>query len=109
MYERFERLAKNKGVTPYKISKDTGVPQPTLSDWKNGKSTPKADKLMKLAEYFGVSVDYLMGTEKPIILAEAFSGLPPEYVKVMLEARDEGFTPEDIELALGMLRMARNK
>lgn len=61
MYEIFERLLKAKGISAYRVSKDTGISTATLSDWKTGKSTPKADKLQKIADYFCVSVDYLMG------------------------------------------------
>ena len=32
----------------------------TLSDWKRDKSVPKSDKMQKIADYFGVSLDYLM-------------------------------------------------
>jgi transcriptional regulator with XRE-family HTH domain len=61
MYEIFERLMKEKGVTPYRVFKETGVSQSSLSDWKRGRSVPKIDKLKKIAAYFGVSVNYLMG------------------------------------------------
>lgn len=65
MYSIFEQLIKEKGVTPYRVYKETGVSQSTLSDWKNGKGTPKADSLMKLAEYLGVSIEYLLtGSEQ---------------------------------------------
>lgn len=68
MYEVFEQLLQKFGVTPYKISKQTGVTQTTLSNWKNGKSTPSNSNLQKIADYFGVSVDYLMtGEEKDYI------------------------------------------
>ena len=51
----------------YKVSKETGVSQSTLSDWKRGVSTPKIDKLQKIANYFGVSVEYLQtGKESEI-------------------------------------------
>lgn len=60
MYEIFEKLCKKKNVTPYKVGKETGIAGSTLSDWKNGKSVPKQNKLQKIAEFFNVSVDYLM-------------------------------------------------
>lgn len=59
MYEIFSKLLQENGVTPYKVSKETGVSQSTLSDWKRGVSTPKIDKLQRIADYFGVSVEYL--------------------------------------------------
>lgn len=65
MYEIFVKLLNEKGITPYKLSQDTGISTATLSDWKKGRSTPKQDKLKKIADYFGVSVDFLMtGKEK---------------------------------------------
>jgi repressor LexA len=60
MYSNYAALRDEKGVSDYKVSKDTGVPASTLSDWKNGLYKPKVDKLIKLAEYFGVSVEYFL-------------------------------------------------
>lgn len=57
MYETFKKLIDERNITSYKVSKDTGISQTTFSDWKAGKSKPKADKLKILADYFGVSVD----------------------------------------------------
>ena len=64
MYERFEQLLQKRGVTPYKVSKETGVTQTSLSNWKSGRNTPSAKTLQKMADYFGVTVGYLMGTEE---------------------------------------------
>lgn len=58
MYKKFQSLLDKTNKTPYQVSKDTGVSQSTLSDWKNGRSKPKFDKLMILAKYFGVPVEY---------------------------------------------------
>lgn len=66
MYEIFEQLLQKYGVSAYKVAKETGVTQSTLSDWKRGRSTPKSENMKKLADYFGVSIDYLMsGKEDP--------------------------------------------
>lgn len=66
MYEVFEQLLQKYGVTAYKVSKETGVSQSSLSDWKLGKITPKTSTLQKIADYFGVSIDYLAsGKEEP--------------------------------------------
>lgn len=66
MYEIFEQLCKKKGVTPYKVAKDVdGLTTATFSNWKAGRYTPKADKLQLIADYFGVSVEYLMTGEHP--------------------------------------------
>lgn len=64
MYEIFEQLLQKFNVTSYKISKETGVTQTTLSNWKNGKSTPSTSNMQKIADYFNVSIDYLMNGEE---------------------------------------------
>lgn len=60
MYKKYEELLKQTGKTSYQVSKDTGIGQNTLSDWKSGRSKPKVDKLQKLAAYFGVPVNYFL-------------------------------------------------
>lgn len=61
MYSIFQRLLNERGITPYRLAKDTGISPSTLSDWKNNKSVPKNDKMQKIADYLNVSVDYLLG------------------------------------------------
>ena len=60
MYEVFEQLLQKKGVSSYKVAKEAGVTQTALSNWKSGRSTPTAKTLQKIADYFGVTIDYLM-------------------------------------------------
>lgn len=65
MYEVFEQLLQKFGVTAYQVSKATGIHQSTLSNWKARRNLIRGDKAQKIADYFGVSVDYLMtGKEK---------------------------------------------
>lgn len=61
MYERFLKLLAEKGVKTSEVAKATKIHPSTFTDWKKGKSSPKYDKLEKIAEYFGVQVDYLTG------------------------------------------------
>lgn len=56
MYKKYAELRDAKGVTDYQVAKETGIATATLSEWKKGTYTPKADKLAKLAQYFGVNV-----------------------------------------------------
>lgn len=65
MYEIFEKLLKDSGITAYKVSKETGISTATLTSWKKGNYTPKADKLQKIADYFGVSMEYLLTGQDP--------------------------------------------
>ena len=60
MYQIFENLCIAKNVTAYRVGKETGIATSTFTDWKKGRSIPKQDKLKKIADYFGVTVEYLM-------------------------------------------------
>lgn len=68
MYSMFEKLCEERGVTPYRVAKDTGITTATLSNWKKGRYVPKADKLQRIADYFGVPLRYLMTGEKPPVI-----------------------------------------
>lgn len=59
--ERIFQLMEKLGLSAYRVSKDTGISQASLADWRKGRSNPKIDKLQKLAAYFGVSIYYLTG------------------------------------------------
>lgn len=65
MYEIFQKLLDKRGLKAFDVSKATGISSSTLTDWKKGRSVPKQDKMQKIAEFLGVSLEYLMtGEEK---------------------------------------------
>lgn len=59
MYEIYCELRDRIGVKDADVSKATGIRKSAFSDWKSGRSAPKLDKLQKIADYFGVTIDYL--------------------------------------------------
>lgn len=63
MYEKYVTLRDKRNVTDYRVSIDTGITKSTFSDWKSGRSKPKLDKLLILAKYFDVPVEYFAETE----------------------------------------------
>lgn len=63
MYEIFEKLLQEKGITAYKVSKETGIPTSSFTDWKKKRSKPKFINLKKIADYLDVEVNYLMGED----------------------------------------------
>lgn len=60
MYDKFLKLLNDKNVTAYQVSKETGVATATLTEWKKGTYIPKVDKLKKIADYFGVTIEYFL-------------------------------------------------
>ena len=71
MYERYVELRNQKGVSDYRVAKDTGIPKSTFSDWKSGRSKPKIAKLKILAGYFGVAVDELISATDETLVSIA--------------------------------------
>ena len=63
-YTVFEQLLKAHGTTVYRVSKATGIAASTFTDWKNGRSSPKADKLLRIADHFQLSLDELLGSQQ---------------------------------------------
>ena len=59
-YKRYNMLLNNDNITHYKLCNITKLNKSSLDGWKKGK-TPKMDSLIKIAKYFDVSVDYLIG------------------------------------------------
>lgn len=66
MYKKFAELLAKTNKTAYQVSKDTGVSTSTLTNWKQGKYVPKADKLKILADYFGVSIEYFLEEKEEV-------------------------------------------
>lgn len=110
MYEIFRQLMEEKGMKHSDVSKATGISSSALTDWKKGRYTPKADKLQKLADLFGVSVEYLMTGEKQeeyylneetSRIAQAVFDNPD--LKILFDAA-QGVSSESIKLAAEMLK-----
>lgn len=60
MYSKFQKLLEERKISTYKVAKETSIPMTCFSDWKSGRSKPKADKLLKIADYFGVPITYFL-------------------------------------------------
>lgn len=61
--DKFAKLlleAKKKGLSAAKIADELGYKRARFTDWKNGRCEPDSESLKKIADYFGVSVDYLL-------------------------------------------------
>ena len=65
LYERLSALCQEHGISAYRMCKDTGIQPSIMTDLKMGRrQSLKAETAAKIAAYFGVSVDYLIGNTK---------------------------------------------
>ena len=60
MYENYCKIRDEKGYKDADVVKGTGITKSTFSDWKSGRSNPKNEKLIKIADFLEVSLEYLM-------------------------------------------------
>lgn len=61
---RIRELRKKCGITMKELGEKIGVAESTISQYETGKRQPDYETLLKLGEYFGVTVDFLLGVEK---------------------------------------------
>lgn len=111
-YEVFAELMARKGVKPYDVSKATGIATATLSSWKLGKYVPKREKLQILADYFGVSLEYLQTGDQetpqgyytdPETAKAAQRIFKDPHMRILFDAAEDA-RPEDLEMAAALLR-----
>ena len=62
--QRIEEMLKTEGLTQSKLASGIGVNQSTVCNRLNGKKEPSIESLWKLADFFDVSVDYLIGRKE---------------------------------------------
>ena len=59
-YAKYAAHRDKKGKTDYKVAIETGIPKSTFSDWKNNRSKPKLEKLIKIAKNLEISIEDLI-------------------------------------------------
>jgi len=64
----FVKLLQERKVTTYRLTKETGISNGLITGWTQGGKIPSGENLRKIADYFNVSIDYLLGrTDNPEI------------------------------------------
>lgn len=105
--ERLKMLRSARGVLQKDIAALLGIDRTTYVKYEKGVSEPSIETLLKLADYFGVSVDFLLGREdedtKKEIAALSDDDLNLEIIKLLTE-----LSPETREMALKILQTLKD-
>ena len=127
MFERYLEMLKENKLKNIDVSRATGIPASTFSDWKKGKSSPKRDKIEKIANFFDINPDWLAGTsdikiklQNNLNEREQSYYLNPETSKIAQEIYDnkelsllfdaaKDAEPEDLQALHGMLMALKRK
>lgn len=122
IYDRYCTLRDQKGVKDATVAAATGITKSTFTDWKTGRSSPKREKLSKIADYFGITLTSLeTGKEDEKESAEGdkyyFNNETAEMaqklfensnLRVLFDAAQDA-SPEDLKVAYDMLVALKSK
>ena len=61
MQNNLRKLRKEKGLSQIAVQMQTGIEQALIAKYENGERVPPTETLMQLADFYGVSMDYIMG------------------------------------------------
>ena len=97
MANRIRALRKAKGVRQVDFAAELGVNQSAVSNWETGRNEPDNEMLRLIADYFGVTVDYVLGGASPLprpkgrkipVLGDVAAGIPIDAVEDILDYED---------------------
>ena len=86
MKNRIAQLREERGMTQVRLSIELGVSQETVSAYENGKHYPSVAMLLKMAELFGASCDYILGLS-PCRTAETEASLSADEQQLLAHWR----------------------
>ena len=118
MYEVFEHLLQSYGISAYKFCKDTGISQSTISTWKKKNNLISGELTKKIADYFNVSIEYLMtGEEKDTGERYYLNDDTAEIAQAVFENKNlrvlfdaaKDASPEDLKTTYDMLMALKKK
>lgn len=100
-WTNFSTLCADKNLSPNAVAMELKIPSGSITAWRNG-ATPRTKSLTKIANYFGVTVDYLLNAEKEnptSVAADGVDELDKEALDIMHQ-----LPPEKRAAGLAMLR-----
>lgn len=102
-FDVYKKLCEEHNVTCSRAAQEMGINKGTVSVWKKKGTSPQAAQLQKIAEYFGVSADYLLSMDKKenptSVAADEVDKLDKEALDIMRQ-----LPPEKRAAGLAMLR-----
>jgi transcriptional regulator with XRE-family HTH domain len=103
--ERLKKLRTNRGLFLSDLTKIIGVGKSTISGYEHNRKKPKQETLIKLAEFYGVTVDYLLGQDNSIDNLETEF---PEAIQLIRKANSE-LSEEGKEILIKMMKAIIDK
>lgn len=99
----FSNLCVQRGIKPSKAAEECGINRSNVSLWKSRGYIPRPDALKRIADYFGVTTDYLLGKEKAPVIDNDGSRKDSSKGKIAADIMSQ-LSPDKQEAALNYLR-----
>lgn len=101
LYQRIKQLCSRKGIKIAKLESDLGFGNSSIKKWEKS-SSPSIDKIVKVATYFDVSIDYLMGRTD---IESSISEIIGDEDIISFQRARQKMTPKDREKMMQMLKL----
>ncbi len=117
-FDNYCKLCKMKGLSPTGAAVEMGLSRAAVSAWRNKERLPQASQLQKIADYFDVTVDYLLGQttsnepankEQDDELAEYLNELKNREDMRILFSLAKNATKEEVMQAVKIIEALRDK
>lgn len=105
--EKLKKLRTDKGLTQVRFSQEFNISSGTIAMWETGKRMPDTEMLKRIANYFDVSIDYLLDNKKSSQSDE--SELNDVYLSYAKEMQENDIDPDDIALAIETIKNMKRK
>ena len=104
----FNDLLQNRSLSINKVAREANISPGLIGDYKNGNKTPSANNLMKLSDYFNVTIDYLLGkTKKDDFIEDGDFNI--NEIKFAMYGEVREFSEEDKKDVLEAVKLLRNR
>lgn len=106
-------LMQKNGISAHKLEVEAPIAISSIQAWKNGKSKPSLEAVSKIADYFGVSVDYMLGkTDDPTPPSKGNNNLfvPKNYENILIALNNgaDNLSQEDIDNIVKFIEFTKN-
>ena len=110
MYEKIQQLCIRKGIKPGRVCADTGLSRGMMTDLKMGRTKELSAKNAKIiADYFGVSVGYLLGEETEKAPTVSDERIDMSDVDIAFYGDYKGLSDDDQKTIRDMVRVMRER
>lgn len=105
--DNLKQLRKAKGITQTQFATEFNISAGTIAMWETGKRMPDTEMLRRIAQFFNVSIDFLLDNKKSP--SGESKELDNVYFSLAKEAQQSGIDPDDIRLAIETIKNMKNR